>query len=567
MAITRSKTLLPQVKNESSEDSNTARLLHSTNNTTKGRVNKRQSVVRKSHTQASSSAPKTGSANSKSSNAMLKERWVTDEKIKNIIHYVEHDKMSLRDAGKKANLGSTATYKYYGIYRDDPEHKIPTLGYDVRRGKNYFSYEHIEAMINSIVRDKLTIVEAAEKSGMHRKTVMNYYTKYMVDPQHKIPVRATTSSRTSTNLYTQEQIEELIDYVDEDHLTVREAAQKLNMGESSAYRYYNRYKSDPENKVPSPYRGPIKANTTSDQVKNLIRYIVDDKMSLKKAAIKVDLSHSSANYYYSIYLRDPERKVPVPGIPKYSLHRRCNQTEVNALIGYIVNDKMTAADAARKLGLAPDTARRYYRKYLLDPEKKIPLVMKLRSRPRTTYDQIRKLIAYIVYDKMSIQQAALKVGMDRTPARRYYKQYLEDPNHAIPVPIQRDPVVPKTEQIKQFFSYVLDDNMQVTEAGRKAGLRNQAGHIYYKIYKNDPLRAYSRPDVDEQAKQLVSYVNDVNMSIKEASEKLNITHTAGIKLYNECKDDVKNRPRNKIDKYNENLKVIAEIYKKYQKME
>jgi hypothetical protein len=80
------------------------------------------------------------------------------------------------------------------------------------------------------------------------------------------------------------------------------------------------------------------------------------------------------------------------------------------------------------------------------------------------------------------------------------------------------------------------------------------------------LRAYSRPDVDEQAKQLVGYVNDDKMSIKAASEKLNIPYTAGIKLYNECKDDVKSRPRNKIDQYNENLKAVAEIYKKYHKM-
>jgi transposase len=470
--------------------------------------------------------------------------------------------MTIKNAGDKANLGTSASYKYYGLYREDPEHKIPKLGKDVRRGKGHLTYEKIEALINSIIHDKLTIDEAAKKAGMHKKTVMNYYTKYMTDPERKIPVRATIGSSVS-KVYTQENVKKIIDYVENDKMTIRDAAKKLDMGESSAYIYYNKYKNDPEKKIPIPHQtinGNGKTLATHEQVKDLIRFIVDDEMSLKEAAAKVELPYSTANTYYTKYLRDPNHEIPVPGKPSFNLSRRCTSEEVKQLINYIVKDKMNASDAARKIGVAPDTARLYYQKYLNDPNRNIPVARKpVNPTKCCTSEQIERVIGHIVNDKMSIAKAALKVGIGRNTASMYYRRYKEEGE--MPVPENRDQKVATPDQVTRFLGHVLDDKMTIIDAGRQAGLRRHMAYIFYKVYKEDPLKGL-KFTTDEQVQQLVGYVNDDNMTVKAAAEKINMPYDTALRIYSECKDHPGERVLNKMDLYHQNLQTIAEFYKK-----
>jgi transposase len=367
----------------------------------------------------------------------LKKRRVTDEKIEELIHYVEHDKMTIKDAGDKANLGTPASYKYYGLYREDPEHKTPKLGKDVRRGKRYFTYEKIEALINSIIHDKLTIDEAAKKAGIHKKTAMNYYTKYMTDPERSIPVRATIGSSVQ-KVYTQENVKKVIDYVENDKMTIRDAAKKLDMGESSAYIYYNKYKND------------------------------------------------------------PNRNIPVARKP-------VNPTKC------------------------------------------------------CTSEQIERVIGHIVNDKMSIAKAALKVGIGRNTASMYYRRYKEEGE--IPMPENQDQKVATPDQVTRFLDHVLDDKMTIIDAGRQAGLRRHMAYIFYKVHKEDPLKGL-KFTTDEQVKQLVGYVNDDNMTVKAAAEKINMPYDTALRIYSECKDNPGERVLNKMDLYHQNLQTIAEFYKK-----
>ncbi|KAI8887159.1 hypothetical protein K501DRAFT_269130 [Backusella circina FSU 941] len=566
MVRTRSKNQTSQIKKGSSQDNSSTGILQSTNNTTTNKVTKRKTAPRTKCTRAKAFASGNNDNNKKPKNISLKERWVTDEKIEKLIHYVENDKMTLKDASKKANMGKTATYKYYGIYRDDPEHNIPTLGYDSRRGKSHFSYEKIEGLINSLVKDKLTLEEAAKKAGMHKKTAINYYAKYMMDPERKIPVR-NTNINVVPKEYTQENIKKIIDYVDNEKMTVRDAAKRLNMGESSAYIYYNRYKNDPEKKIPIPNKkGSLgKKYATPQQIKDLIRYIVDDKLSLKNAATKAEIPYSTANAYYIKYLRHPNHEIPVPGKPCSPISRRCTDDQIKLLISYIVDDKLNVSEAARKIGFAPATGRLYYRKYLNDPNRKIPTAKKPKMASKCcTPEQIKNLIGYIVHDKLSITNASLKVGITRNTGSVYYQRYLEDPEHKIPVPQNRQPALPTPDQITRFLGYILDDNMSIYGAGRKAGLRRHQAYIYYNIYTTEPLRVDSRHATDEQVTQLVGYVNDDKMTIKAAAKKVNIPYVTALRIYNECKDNPNERILNRMDLYYKNLQTISDVYKNRQ---
>jgi hypothetical protein len=51
-----------------------------------------------------------------------------------------------------------------------------------------------------------------------------------------------------------------------------------------------------------------------------------------------------------------------------------------------------------------------------------------------TYEQVKKMIHHIVENNLSIKEASRRANMSVTSALKYYKKYVEDPEHNIPIP-------------------------------------------------------------------------------------------------------------------------------------
>jgi hypothetical protein len=217
---------------------------------------------------------------------------------------------------------------------------------------------------------------------------------------------------------------------------VSEASIKANIGLSSAYHYYNKYIQDSERKIPTLNRGSNGGGKlpTKNQIEALIGYIVNDKLSIRAASAKVNLSNSSGGRYYNIYLNDPDHNIPTPS--KRNRSTTYTQEQIKLLIHYIERDKMSLRDASRKADIAQQTARRYHLLYLTDPKHKIPMPRNATKRT-FSHEDVKKVIGYIVDDQMSISVASAKANMSEHNAGVFYNKYLENlkiPDHKIRLP-------------------------------------------------------------------------------------------------------------------------------------
>jgi transposase len=201
----------------------------------------------------------------------------------------------------------------------------------------------------------------------------------------------------------QKQIIQLIHYIVNDNMSIAAAARKVKRSKCPAYCYYNRYKNDPEKKIPLR-RDQRSRMHTQEQIGNLIRYIDTDKMTVKDASEKADMPYHSASHYYNRYLKDPNHNIPVP-----RMRQSYTQDQKNEFIGYIINDKMSILAASKKAKMSPGTAKQYYHKYFKQQNPDIATPNHIIIRNRYTQEQIKQVISYIVDDKMSIKAASRKV--------------------------------------------------------------------------------------------------------------------------------------------------------------
>lgn len=109
---------------------------------------------------------------------------------------------------------------------------------------------------------------------------------------------------------------------------------------------------------------------------------------------------------------------------------------IQQLFGYIIGDGMSLNSASKKSGLGYSTVQRYYWRYLLDPNHKIPKPAPQFQQIKT-YDEIKALIGYIQDNKLSIHQASLKANMAYRTSKKYYLKYLKSANQEIPKPASR----------------------------------------------------------------------------------------------------------------------------------
>ncbi|KAI8889728.1 hypothetical protein K501DRAFT_282090 [Backusella circina FSU 941] len=458
----------------------------------------------------------------------VRKQTISQEQIKKLIDFIVIKKMSVRIASNRVNIGYSAGYFYYNLYKNDPDQKIPlprnaaseertkmSIGFIVndkvasisgwqepeimpirshRCGyiSRKYTQEQITNLIGHIVDDNMSIPDASKKVNVSRDIGRKYYQQYLDDPDHKIPKVKSKSG--DGKPCTQEQINALISYIVDDGMTVPAAARQASMSVCSGRKYYQLYTDDPERRIPIQTRKVCSGNGFSqEQIDVLIRYIVEDKMTLKAASIKANMSKGTAGKYYRRYIKNPHIDLIDKGMGGSG--HVCTQDKIKQVIGYIIDDNMSIDVAAWKAKVSPGAARKYYRIYMEDPNHKMPAPHDSipAGRP-STQDQIRNLITYIVDDKMSIETASAKANMSETAGRRYYRAYWNDPNHAIPAPGKTSAQSHCTQdQIKELIHFIVDDEMTMKAASTKAGMSEVTGRKYYRQYLGDPHRTIPSP--------------------------------------------------------------------------
>jgi hypothetical protein len=305
------------------------------------------------------------------------------------------------------------------------------------------------------------------------------------DTKSLLKSESSSSNSISRPRISQEQINQLIHYIVNDNMIIREASRKVNMSEGSGHNYYKLYKNDPEKKIPVP-RDQTPKMYTQEQIGNLIRYINDDKMTLTEASVKAHMSYVSGKYYYAKYLEDPNHSIPIP-----RLYRHYTKDQKNEFFNYIVRDKMSIKVASKKAKMNHTTATLYYHKYfkVLNPDVATP--SHIATRKHYTQEQIKEVISYIVDDKMTVVAASTKANFNKTSAAKYYRQYLNDNNMKVPVKraIKRYTQYQKSELIR----CIVDDKMSMSAASKKAKLSLTTAHRHYHQYLNAQRRNRPTP--------------------------------------------------------------------------
>ncbi|KAI8887217.1 hypothetical protein K501DRAFT_268975 [Backusella circina FSU 941] len=155
---------------------------------------------------------------------------------------------------------------------------------------------------------------------------------------------------------TEKQIQQLIGYVGNEKLTlpaaskktpignivgngmsIREASSAVNMSCKSGYTYYKRYTKDPNQNIPMPHNQENRRSgiCTQDQIERLVHYMVT----------------------LLVKTYDPEHRNPNP---KEMYGKQFTEDQIRELIGYIVDDKVSLLTAAIKLKMSETTAKKYY---------------------------------------------------------------------------------------------------------------------------------------------------------------------------------------------------------------
>jgi hypothetical protein len=132
-------------------------------------------------------------------------------------------------------------------------------------------------------------------------------------------------------------------------MTVTAASRKLNMSGSSAGKYYRKYLKDNNMEIPVPKN----KRCTQDEINKVIGYIVYDKMTILEASRKTNISGRTGGKYCCQYLRKRNIEVRTP--------RSYTQNQKSELIRYIVDDKMTIMEASKKAKMNYKYAHKYYR--------------------------------------------------------------------------------------------------------------------------------------------------------------------------------------------------------------
>jgi hypothetical protein len=288
------------------------------------------------------------------SSKIPKGQRISQEQINQLVHYIVNDNMSVFRASRKVNMCRQSASSYYSLYKNDPKKKVPVPQNRYTHPRKCYTQEQIGNLIRYINDDKMTLTEASVKVNMACRSAYHYYNKYLEDPNHAIPVRQLQQS------YTQEQKNELINYIVRGKMSVLAASKKAKMSVGAARYHYHRYFKHQNPDIARPSHIATRKHYTQEQIKELIGYIVDDKMSIAAGSIKANICPMSASKYYRQYLKANNTEIPVPKTKFFTPDR------INKVIGYIVDDRMSIRAASKKANMHYHTANKYYHRHLND---------------------------------------------------------------------------------------------------------------------------------------------------------------------------------------------------------
>jgi hypothetical protein len=352
MGKTQSQTLNITIKKEEEEDCKPSLCLYRANNTTTNKITKRNlsaQQIKVEQDTDTKSLLKSGSKSSKSG----KKQYISQEQINQLVHYIVNDNMSVTAASRKVNISYNTGCIYYNVYKNDPETKIPLPRNRHVCIARVYTQEQIGNLIRYINSNKMTLTKASVKADMSYTTAYRYYSKYVKDPNHNIPTPHFQQN------YTQDQKNEFFNYIVRDKMSIKAASKKAKMNLYTANNYYCKYFKIQNPDVATPSHIVTRKHYTQEQIKELISYIVDDKMSIAAASRKANFCDNSARRQYRQYLIANNMEIPVPGYTKsYS------QDKKNEFIGYIVDAKMTITAASKKANISLITGRKYYHRHL-----------------------------------------------------------------------------------------------------------------------------------------------------------------------------------------------------------
>jgi transposase len=152
-------------------------------------------------------------------------------------------------------------------------------------------------------------------------------------------------------------------------MALYKASKKVQIGYITAFYYYNLYKNDPEKNIPLPqHLSKDRARTyTQEEITKLIKYIIDDGMSVLAASARLNLGYSTALTYCHKYLEDPNHNIPMIANPK------CKQEQIAELIHHIVDNTMSIRAASSKANMSIYAGFKYYHQYISDQKDDAPI--------------------------------------------------------------------------------------------------------------------------------------------------------------------------------------------------
>lgn len=541
MAKTRSQGTDPVIKREQ-EDIKAAQILRATRNTAK----KKNKVVKRKPPKTKKTSSTTKEDESDDDDFIKKalpgytpKSRVTIEHVKQLVDLIDKENMSIKAASNKVNIGYATGIYYYNKYKKDPNGFLV----DIKRPPTVYTQEQIKSMIDYIVKDGMSVKEASAKANIFYRTAICMYKKYTSDPDHNIPMSHNKQNQKSTPC-SYDQIKNLIGYLVDDKLPMLVASIKAGMCQTAARKYYRQYLSDPNHNIPNPTRTFSKPATKA-MVEQLINYIVNHNMSVLTAAMKVEMTESTARGYYRKYLSDPDRKVPTPVQRRRRTIKFHTQKQVRDLIGYIVNDNMSIKDASEKANMHEDSGIRYHAAYMDDKKIPVPKLMTEGTLKPISQEQLNALIHYMVDKDMPVWEASLKAKMSKSTAIKYHRKYMNDPNHQVPTPkSMKSPSLCSQKKIKKAIEYIVKDNISIPAASVKADLSESTTRKYYRIYVNDPQHKIPAPKTnlrsphfEQRLQRFFGYVMNDKMAIHAAAEKAEISTTTAKKYYTKCLED------------------------------
>jgi hypothetical protein len=440
-----------------------------------------------------------------------KGQQVSQEQINQLIHYIVNDKIGIPKAARKARLSYSTGFRYYNLYRDDPERKIPTARKREIYTKRILTQEHVENLIKYITNDNMSLTRAAAKANMNYRSACYYYNRYLEDPDNNIPIPYMAQP------CTQEQREKFIGYIVNDKMSIRSATKKANIDLNTAKKTCGLYFRGENPTMPAPNHIASRTHYTQEKINEVISYIVDDKIPIAAASRKANMSHKTVRKYYRQYLIDNNIELPVPRVIK-----RSTQEEKDQLIRFIFDEKIPIKAAAQRVPMYYGSALKFYHQYVKDNNIDT-------STLKYTQDQIDTVIGYIVDDKMTIKAASVKVNIKSRSAHYFYRRYLK--NQHLELPTQK---ITTQDQINQLIGYIEHDKMTLMAASKKANMSTATGGKYYRQYLKDN-DLYLRPTKfsQEQIDKMISYIMDDKMTLIAASKKSNISESTARKYYHQ----------------------------------